>query len=114
MRTFWQPIRRIRAFTFLNRRARYGGRLVFLLKMGPYVVDPSTVVCKPAYGGNIYLYYSLDGGDVWETLTILETFAYRNEEFTEVNTIQPYLDPYLLIRVLARTKWGRTFLVRVR
>lgn len=65
--------------------SRYGGRLNFLLKMGPYVVDPSSVVCKPAYGGNVYLYYSLDSGDTWETLVILETFSYRGEEFTEVN-----------------------------
>lgn len=54
------------------------------MKMGPSVADSSAVLCKPAYGGNVYLYYSLDGGAVWETLTILETFAYRTEEFTEV------------------------------
>lgn len=63
---------------------RYGGKVLFLMKMGPAVSDASTVLCKPAYGGNVYLYYSLDGGDVWETLSILETFSYRTEEFTEV------------------------------
>lgn len=56
------------------------------MKMGPSVADPSTVLCKPAYGGNVYLYYSLDGGGAWETLTILETFSYRTEAFTEVQT----------------------------
>lgn len=54
------------------------------MKMGPSVPDASTAACKPAYGGNVYLYYSLDGGGTWETLSILETFSYRTEEFTEV------------------------------
>lgn len=54
------------------------------MKMGPSVADSSTVLCKPAYGGNVYLYYSLDGGGTWETLKILETFSYRQEAFTEV------------------------------
>lgn len=71
-------------FHILKPWGRYGGKIIFLLKMGPYVLDPSTVVCKPAYGGNVYLYYSLDSGDTWETLTILETFAYRTEDFNEV------------------------------
>lgn len=57
---------------------------MFLMKMGPTVPDPSAVLCKPAYGGNVYLYYSLDGGGVWETLSILETFSFRKETFTEV------------------------------
>lgn len=57
------------------------------MKMGPSVADPSTVLCKPAYGGNVYLYYSLDGGSTWETLKILETFSYRKEAFTEVGTV---------------------------
>ncbi len=63
---------------------RYGGKLVFLMKMGPTVPDASVVLCKPAYGGNVYLYYSLDEGDSWETLEILETFSFRNDNFTEV------------------------------
>ena len=67
---------------------RYGGKLVFLMKMGPTVPDASTVLCKPAYGGNVYLYYSLDRGGSWETLKILETFSFRAETFTEVG---PYL-----------------------
>lgn len=54
------------------------------MKMGPSVADPSIALCKPAYGGNVYLYYSLDGGSTWETLKILETFSYRQEAFTEV------------------------------
>ena len=54
------------------------------MKMGPSATDPSTVLCKPALGGNVYLYYSLDGGSTWETLKILETFSYREEAFTEV------------------------------
>ena len=53
--------------------------------MGPSVADASSVLCKPAYGGNVYIYYSLDSGETWETLTILETFAYRKEDFTEVS-----------------------------
>lgn len=69
-----------------STRARFGGKLVFLIKMGPFVLDSSTVACKPAYGGNVYVYYSLDSGGTWETLTILETFSLRNEKFTEVNT----------------------------
>ncbi|CAM9440901.1 unnamed protein product [Hapterophycus canaliculatus] len=63
---------------------RHGGKLMFLMKMGPSVPDAATAACKPAYGGNVYLYYSLDGGGAWETLSILETFSYRMEEFTEV------------------------------
>lgn len=55
--------------------------------MGPYVLDASTVDCKPAYGGNVYLYFSLDSGDTWEELTILETYNYRTEDFTEVRNI---------------------------
>ena len=66
-------------------RDSYGGRLVFLIKMGPPVADASAVLCKPAYGGNVYIYYSLDSGDTGETLTILETFSYRKEDFTEVS-----------------------------
>lgn len=54
------------------------------MKMGPTVPDASVVLCKPAYGGNVYLYYSLDEGGSWETLEILETFSFRNENFTEV------------------------------
>ncbi|CAN0429515.1 unnamed protein product, partial [Ectocarpus sp. 12 AP-2014] len=68
---------------------RYGGKVLFLMKMGPTVPDASAVLCKPAYGGNVYLYYSLDGGGVWETLSILETFAYRKETFTEVEVDVP-------------------------
>lgn len=58
------------------------------MKMGPTVPDASDVLCKPAYGGNVYLYYSLDGGGVWETLSILETFSYRTETFTEVGKVK--------------------------
>ncbi|CAM9373083.1 unnamed protein product, partial [Scytosiphon promiscuus] len=68
---------------------RHGGKLLFLMKMGPSVPDATTAVCKPAYGGNVYLYYSLDGGGAWETLSILETFSYRTEEFTEVEVEVP-------------------------
>lgn len=64
--------------------SRFGGKLLFLMKMGPSTSDSSTAVCKPAYGGNVYLYYSLDGGGAWETLFILETFSYRMEDFTQV------------------------------
>ncbi|CAM9143952.1 unnamed protein product [Pylaiella littoralis] len=85
----------------LDMDMRYGGKLVFLMKMGPSVADSSTALCKPAYGGNVYLYYSLDGGTVWETLTILETFAYRAEEFTEVEVeVSPTLNTYSV-----RFKW---------
>lgn len=62
----------------------YGGKVVFFLKMGPSAQDPATAVCKPAYGGNVYLYYSVDQGETWEILSILETFVYRKEEFTQV------------------------------
>lgn len=58
--------------------------MVFAFKMGPYVTDPDSVACKPAYGGSVYLYYSLDGGSSWDTLAILKTYLYRNQEFTEV------------------------------
>lgn len=54
------------------------------MKMGPSTADASAALCKPAYGGNVYLYYSLDGGAAWDTLTTLETFSYRAEDFTEV------------------------------
>lgn len=70
--------------TMFDLIPRYGGELRFLMKMGPSVADASTVLCKPAYGGNVYLYYSMDGGSTWETLKVLETFSYRQEAFTEV------------------------------
>lgn len=57
---------------------------MFLFKMGPYVLDPSSVACKPAYGGNVHLYYSLDTGTKWKVLTILDTASYRTSDFTEV------------------------------
>lgn len=79
--------------------------------MGPSVADSSTVLCKPAYGGNVYLYYSVDGGAVWETLTILETFAFRAEEFTEV-THGTLLSLHLSYGALARLSsppQGRAF-----
>eukprot|EP00904_Undaria_pinnatifida_P000099 jgi/Undpi1/1008/HiC_scaffold_10.g04472.m1 len=85
----------------LDLEMSYGGRLVFLIKMGPPVADASTVLCKPAYGGNVYIYYSLDGGDTWETLTILETFAYRKEDFTEVEIEVPSS----LVSSAVRFKW---------
>lgn len=74
------------------------------MKMGPYVLDSSAAVCKPAYGGNVYLYYSLDSGETWETLTILETFTYRLEEFTQVNTS---VEVYFGTRTVSRIRRGK-------
>ncbi|CAM9525001.1 unnamed protein product [Discosporangium mesarthrocarpum] len=63
---------------------RYGGKVIFQMKMGPYAADTSTVTCKPAYGGNVYLYSSFDAGTTWNVLTILETWTYRSEAFHKV------------------------------
>ncbi|CAM9423235.1 unnamed protein product, partial [Choristocarpus tenellus] len=73
----------------LDVDARYGGKLVFHMKMGPSVTDASMVTCKPAFGGNVYIYHSFDSGVSWNLLAALETWNYRSEFFRKVEVEVP-------------------------
>jgi hypothetical protein len=63
---------------------RNGGQLRFWMKMGPDVIDPDEVTCKPARGGHVTLSFSTDEGSSWTELRLLETFTFRKFEFTLV------------------------------
>jgi len=64
--------------------AIYGGQLQFWLKMGEKVENPDLAICKPAYGGNVHVYYRTNDLESWTQFAVLETWNYDSTAFRYV------------------------------
>ena len=74
----------VRSATTIPLDISNGGSLNFFLKMAPIVDDEGEALCKTAYGGEVSVWYSIDGGTMWTSFGSYPVHIYRQTYFTEV------------------------------
>ena len=67
----------------------HGGTVNFHLKFAPVVDNEDAVQCKTAFGGHMYLQYSIDLGDTWVKFGSYIVHNYRHQHFTAVEEELP-------------------------
>ena len=68
---------------------RYGGLIFFAIKFAPIVDNELSTSCKPAYGGDVTLSYSVDDGKSWETIASYPVWKYRKPYFSTLEEVIP-------------------------
>jgi hypothetical protein len=68
---------------------RYGGAIYFAIKFAPIVENELATPCKPAYGGDVTVSYSVDNGESWEVFVSYPVWKYRKPYFSTLEEVIP-------------------------